>query len=45
MKIHWIIDDPFQRSDEDEEHLTNFRKVKNYLYDHIKKFINEMELP
>ena len=44
MKSHWNIDDPFQRWDEDEEHLTNFRKVRNHLYDHLKKFINEMEL-
>ena len=44
MKIHWSIDDPFQRWDEEEEHLTNFRKARTNLYDHIKKFINEMEL-
>ena len=44
MKIHWIIDDPFQRSDEDEENLTNFRKARTELQDHIKKFIIEMEL-
>ena len=28
MKIHWSIDDPFQGWDEDEEHLTNFRKAR-----------------
>ena len=44
MKIHWSIDNPFQRWDEDEEHLTNFRKARTHLHDHIKKFINEMEL-
>ena len=44
MKIHWSIDDLFQRWDEDEEHLTNFRKVRYHLYDHKKKFKNEMEL-
>ena len=44
MKIHWSIDDPFQRWDEDEEHLTNFRKARTELQGHIKKFINEMEL-
>ena len=44
MKIHWSINDPFQRWDADEEHLTNFRKARTNLHDHIKKFINEMEL-
>ena len=44
MKIHCSIDDPFQRWDEDEEHLTNFRKARTHLHHHIKKFINEMEL-
>ena len=44
MKIDWSIDDPFQGWDEDEEHLTNFRKVRTDLQDHIKKFIIEMEL-
>ena len=44
IKIHWSIDDPFQGWDEDEKHLTNFRKARNELQDHIKKFINEMEL-
>ena len=43
-KIHWSIDDPFQGWDEDEKHLTNFRKARTELQDHIKKFINEMEL-
>ena len=28
----------------DEEHLTNFRKARTHLHDHIKKFTNEMEL-
>ena len=44
MKIDWSIDDPFQGWDEDEEHLTNFRQARTELQDHIKKFINEMEL-
>ena len=44
MKIHWSIDDPFQRWDEDEENLNNFRKAIINLHDHIKKFMNEMEL-
>ena len=44
MKIHWSIDDPFQGWDENEEHLINFRKARTELQDHIKKFINEMEL-
>tara|TARA_Y100001958_G_scaffold138169_1_gene111212 strand:+ start:789 stop:926 length:138 start_codon:yes stop_codon:yes gene_type:complete len=44
MKTHWSIDDPFQRWDDEEEHLTNFRKARSDLCDHIKKFINEMEL-
>ncbi len=44
MKIHWSINYPFQRWDEDEEHLTNFRRARTHLHDHIKKFINEMEL-
>lgn len=44
MEIHWSIDDPFQGWDEDEEHLTNFRKARTELENHIKKFINEMEL-
>ena len=44
MKVHWSIDDPFQGWDEDEEHLTNFRKARTELQDHIKKFIIEMEL-
>ncbi len=44
MKIHWSTNDPFQRWDEDEENLTNFRKARTDLYDHIKKFINELEL-
>ena len=44
VKIHWSIDDPFQGWDENKKHLTNFRKARNELQDHIKKFINEMEL-
>ena len=44
MKIYCGIDDPFYGWDEDEEHLTNFRKARTELQDHIKKFINEMEL-
>ena len=44
MKIHWSIDDPSQKWNEDEEHLTNFRKARTHLHSHIKKFINEMEL-
>ena len=44
MKIHWSIDDPFQGWDEDEGHMTNFRKARTELQGHIKKFINEMEL-
>ena len=44
MKIHWSTDDPFQKWDEDEEHLTDFRKASTLLHDHTKKFINEMEL-
>ena len=44
MKIRWIIDDPSQRWDEYEEQLTNFKKARTHLHDHIKKFINEMEL-
>ena len=28
MKIHWSIDDPFEGWDENEEHLTNFRKAR-----------------
>ena len=43
MKIHWSIDDPFEGWDEDEEHLTNFRKARTDLQGHIKK-LNEMEL-
>ena len=31
MKIHWSIDDPFQGWNEDEEHLTNFRKARTEL--------------
>ena len=44
INIHWSIDDPFQGWDENKRHLTNFRKARNELQDHIKKFINEMEL-
>lgn len=44
MKIHWSIDDPSQGWDEDKEHLTSFRKARTELQDHIKQFINEMEL-
>ena len=44
MKIHWSIDDPFGGWDEDEEHLTNFRKARTELQGHIKKLLNEMEL-
>jgi len=44
MKIHWSIDDPFQKWNGDEEILTNFRKARTHLHNHIKKFINEMEL-
>ena len=44
MKFHLSIDDPFQRWDANEKHLTNFRKARTNLYDHIKKFINKMEL-
>ena len=44
MEIHWSIDDPFGGWDEDEEHLTNFRKARTELQGHIKKFLNEMEL-
>ena len=44
MKIHWSIDDPFGGYDEDEEHLTNFRKARTELQGHIKKLLNEMEL-
>ena len=44
MKIHWSVDDPFQGWDEDKENLTYFRKARTELQDHIKKFINEMEL-
>ena len=44
MKIHWSIDDPFQGWDEDEGHMTNFRKARTELQGHIKKFIKEMEL-
>ena len=44
MKIHWSIDDPSQGWDEDEGHMTNFRKARTELQGHIKKFINEMEL-
>ena len=44
MKIHWSIDDPFQSWDEDEEHMTNVKKARTHLHNHIKKFINEMEL-
>ena len=43
-EIHWSIDDPFGGWDEDEEHLTNFRKARTELQGHIKKFLNEMEL-
>ena len=43
-EIHWSIDDPFRGWDEDEEHLTNFRKARTELQGHIKKFLNEMEL-
>ena len=44
IKIHWSVDDPFQGWDENEEHLINFRKARTELQDHIKEFINEMEL-
>ena len=44
MEIHWSIDDPFGGWDEDEEHLTNFRKARTELQGHIKKLLNEMEL-
>ena len=44
MEIHWSIDDLFGGWDEDEEHLTNFRKARTELQGHIKKFLNEMEL-
>ena len=43
MEIHWSIDDSFGGWDEDEEHLTNFRKARTELQGHIKK-LNEMEL-
>ena len=43
-EIHWSIDDPFGGWDEDEEHLTNFRKARTELQGHIKKLLNEMEL-
>ena len=43
IKIHWSIN-PLQEWDEDEEHLTNFRKARTELQGHIKKFLNEMEL-
>ena len=44
MEIHWSIDDPFQRWDEDKEHMTSFIGTRTELQGHIKKFINEMEL-
>ena len=44
MNIHWSIDEPFGGWDEDEEHLTNFRKARTELQGHIKKLLNEMEL-
>ena len=37
-EIHWSIDDPFGGWDEDEEHLTNFRKARTELQCHIKNF-------
>ena len=40
MKIHWSIDDPFEGWDENEEHLTNFRKARTELQNHIKNFLN-----
>ena len=40
MKIDWSIDDPFEEWDENEEHLTNFRKARTELQDHIKNFLN-----
>ena len=36
IKIDWSINDPFQGWDEDKEHLTNFRKARTELQDHIK---------
>ena len=36
MKIHWSINDPFQGWYEDKKHLTNFRKARTELQDHIK---------
>ena len=42
MKNHWSIDDPFQGWD--EENLSNFRSNKTELQDHVKRFINKMEL-
>ena len=44
IKIDWSINDRFQGWDEDEQHLTNFRAARTKLQDHIKKFINKMEL-
>ena len=36
IKIDWSINDPFQGWGEDKEHLTNFRKARTELQDHIK---------
>ena len=36
IKIDWSINDPFQGWGEDKEHLTNFRKDRTELQDHIK---------
>ena len=36
IKIDWSINDRFQGWDEDKEHLTNFRKARTELQDHIK---------
>ena len=40
IKIDWSINDRFQGWDEDKEHLTNFRKARTELQDHIKNFLN-----
>ena len=36
IKIHWSIDDPSQRWDEDKEHLTSLRRARTELQGHIK---------